>query len=114
MHVRHAVGVSDVGTEDRPRMHVGAGDGEVAVVSCGSAQTGGLNLMANCAGNAIGSGGVRLAVELERQRERTSVWRLWALSMRFCKGMWQMEHSFWMAALGSGWSIISRRTLPCQ
>ena len=29
-------------------------------------------------------------------------------------GMWQIEHSSSIAAFDSGWSMVSRRTLPCQ
>ena len=70
--------------------------------------------MADGAGDSVGGCAV-FAERAERGRcEKTCALRPSDLAVKCVRGMWQVEHSFSMAAWEPGWSIVSRRTLPCQ
>ena len=67
MHLGDAVGILGKRTEDGAGMCSGRGDGEVSAIVRGSAQTGGLNLVADRAGDTVGRRRIVGMIGPERQ-----------------------------------------------
>ena len=75
-----------------------------------------LDLVADGARDAIGgrqAGGIVTVAQGKVAEDLAPVLPS-ALAWKRAIGMWQAEHSFWMAAEAAGWTIVSRRTAACQ